>query len=257
MVNEDFIPHAAVSQPEHWVMSMEFQDLLFMHWPLPPEQLTLLLPPGLTLDTFDGHGWLAVVPFKTGHLHPRGLPSLPGVSNFLELNVRTYVKCGGLSGVYFFSLDASSRLAVRSARWFFDLPYYNAEMTLRKTAEEIAFSSRRTHKGSVQAQLKLRYAPTGPVFHAAAGTVEHWLTQRFSLFVADKRGEPGEILRGDLQHHPWPLQAARAELELNQMTDQLAIQLPGAPALVHFSKGVEARAWSPIVVRPAKSALAK
>ncbi len=105
------------------VLAMQWQALLFMHWPLPAAVLRPLIPPGLTLDTFDGWAWLGVVPFTMAGVHARFLPPLPGTTTFPELNVRTYVTTEGKAGVYFFSLDAANPLAVRAARLGFRLPY--------------------------------------------------------------------------------------------------------------------------------------
>jgi uncharacterized protein YqjF (DUF2071 family) len=88
-------------------MAMEWHDLLFMHWPLPPATLRPLIPPALKLDTFDGWAWIGIVPFEMRGVRPRLAPSLPGLSRFCELNVRTYVTAGGKPGVWFFSLDAA------------------------------------------------------------------------------------------------------------------------------------------------------
>jgi uncharacterized protein YqjF (DUF2071 family) len=109
---------------------MTWYDLLFAHWPLPPEAIEALIPPKLALDTFDGAAWLAIVPFGMRNVRPRCVPPIPGISSLLELNVRTYVTLGGKPGVWFFSLDANSRFAVRGARLSFHLPYFDAAMSL-------------------------------------------------------------------------------------------------------------------------------
>src|SRR5688500_2141558 len=113
-----------------WAFRMTWYDLLFAHWPLPPSAIEGLIPPRLALDTFDGVAWLAIVPFGMRNVRPRCVPPIPGVSSLLELNVRTYVTLGGKPGVWFFSLDANSRLAVRGARLYFHLPYFDAVMSM-------------------------------------------------------------------------------------------------------------------------------
>src|ERR671920_2567916 len=106
----------------------QWQDLLFMHWPLREDTLRPLIPPGLTLDTFDGSAWLGVVPFRMSGVRPRSLPRVPWLSAFPEINVRTYVTAEGKPGVWFFSLEATSRVAVRVARWAFHLNYLDAQI---------------------------------------------------------------------------------------------------------------------------------
>jgi uncharacterized protein YqjF (DUF2071 family) len=118
-----------------WVVFMCWRDLLFAHWPVPAEKLQSLLPSGLELDTWDGQGWIGVVPFRMTDVGPRLMPPIPGVSSFSELNVRTYVTVGGKPGVWFFSLDADSIVAVRAARWGLHLPYCDATFRISDTRD--------------------------------------------------------------------------------------------------------------------------
>lgn len=96
-----------------WIMAQTWNDLLFAHWPVPPEIIRNLVPSQLPLDLFDGQCWLGIVPFWMSGVRARGLPAIPGLSRFAELNVRTYVTLGEKPGVYFFSLDAANMPAVR------------------------------------------------------------------------------------------------------------------------------------------------
>ncbi|MGH8637044.1 MAG: YqjF family protein, partial [Burkholderiales bacterium] len=111
-----------------WIMTQSWHDLLFAHWPLPQDALRDNVPDTYPIDTFGGHAWIGVIPFHMTNVAPRGIPALPWVSAFPELNVRTYVTVGGKPGVFFFSLDAGNPIAVRAARTLFSLPYYSAEM---------------------------------------------------------------------------------------------------------------------------------
>ncbi|MCK6513638.1 DUF2071 domain-containing protein [Myxococcota bacterium] len=114
-----------------WHMTMSWLDLLFAHWSFPAEVIRDLLPPNITLDTYEGRAWVGVVPFRMANVGPRGLNWLPGVSAFPELNVRTYVVHEGKPGVWFFSLDAANMLAVQAARLGFHLPYYTPPSSSR------------------------------------------------------------------------------------------------------------------------------
>jgi uncharacterized protein len=155
-----------------WVMAQVWHDLLFAHWPLPVEELRGRVPPELELDTFEGSAWVGIVPFRMSGIRPRQLPALPWLSAFPELNVRTYVTVGGLSGVYFFSLDAGNPLAVALARAIFRLPYFRARMKLTRVEGGVRYASRRTHSGTPTAELRSWYRPTGPAFIATAGSLE-------------------------------------------------------------------------------------
>ena len=99
------------------LMRQDWHHLLFLHWEIPPQELQPLVPPELTIDTFDGIAYVGLIPFTLIGVRPVGVPPLPRVSSFHEVNVRTYVHSGGRDpGVWFFSLDASSAIAVAAAR---------------------------------------------------------------------------------------------------------------------------------------------
>ena len=147
-----FKPEAVLGEVGHrpypvsagpWALGMTWRDLLFMHWPVDVDALRPLVPPSLSIDTFDGSAWLGVVPFDMTGVRPHFLPAVPGLSNFPEINLRTYVTAEDRPGVWFFSLDAHSRLAVRLARTTFHLPYFAprcpaAPRTTRSTTEASA-----------------------------------------------------------------------------------------------------------------------
>jgi uncharacterized protein YqjF (DUF2071 family) len=175
-------------------------------------------------------------------VRPRMSPSIPGLSAFPELNVRTYVRRGDAPGVWFFSLDAANPLAVRGARYLFHLPYMDADMDCAADGEWVDYHSRRTHRGAPAALFRARYRPTGPAYASAPGGIEHWLTERYCLYAANRRGE---IWRGDIHHLPWPLQPAEAEVAANRMADQIQLLLPAAPALLHFARRLDVAAWAP------------
>ena len=232
-------PWPAPRQP--WLLAMRWHDLLFMHWPLPPAALRPLLPPALELQTFDGAAWLGVVPFRMSGVRPHGLPPLPRLSAFPEVNVRTYVSAEDKPGVWFFSLDAGNPLAVRGARLAYFLPYYDARMRCRREGAAVRYRSERLHPRPPVAAFAARYRPTGPVFHATPGSLDHWLTQRLCLYSADRRGR---VYRGDIAHRPWPLQAAEAEVARNSMARPLGLRLPDTPPLLHFARRLDVVAWT-------------
>ena len=97
-------------------MSMRWERLAFLHWRYPAEQIQRRLPAGLAVDLHHGEAWIGIVPFVMNAVRLRGSFPVPGTSRFPELNVRTYVRHRGRAGVYFFSLDATSPIAIRTAR---------------------------------------------------------------------------------------------------------------------------------------------
>lgn len=223
-------------------MAMQWHDLLFAHWPVRPEALRPYIPAALQLDTFDGTAWLGVVPFRMAGVHPHFVPSVPWLSAFPELNLRTYVTIEGKPGVWFFSLDAANPLAVHLARRFFHLPYYDAEMRCEQVGEAVHYRSMRTHRGMPTGILAARYRPVGAVFQSVPGSLEAWLTERYCLYAADRHGTT--IWRGNIHHARWPLQPAEAEWECNTLYAPLRVELPGLP-LLHFARRLDVVAWLP------------
>src|ERR687894_2157225 len=143
-----------------WVMAQRWSDLLFVHRRAEVDALRALVPRELTLDLHDGHAWISVTPFYLSHLRARGIPPLPWVSEFPELNVRTYVTLGGKPGAYFFSLDAGNPLAVYGARALYRLPYFRASMSVRESRDgTLHYRSRRTHRTAAPAEFLARYRP--------------------------------------------------------------------------------------------------
>lgn len=225
------------------VMRQNWHYLLFLHWAVDLEQLQSLLPPDVTLDTFDGKAYVGLVLFTMTGVRPNWAPPFPPLSNFHETNVRTYVHYRGRDpGVWFFSLDAANAVAVRIARAWFKLPYYFARMNLdRKNNREIDYEVERlwpqTWPGPKPAQCVARYAPRGKVSPAVVGTLEHFLVERYVLYSYAK----GQLYRGRIHHRPYPLQTATvASLEEN-LVAAAGITRPNDPPLIHYAQEVRVR----------------
>jgi uncharacterized protein YqjF (DUF2071 family) len=225
-----------------WIMRQTWSTLLFAHWPVAAGVIQPLLPPGLELETWDGSAWLGIVPFRMEDVRARGLPQVPGAATFPELNVRTYVTARGKPGVWFFSLDAASRLAVTAARAAFHLPYYTAQMRCQPQNDTISYTSQRHHRGASPAAFTARYRPVAPAFTPRPGTLESFLTERYCLYAASAHGH---LLRADITHGPWNLQRAEAEISVNTMAAAAGIPLPATQPLLHYSARQEALAWWP------------
>jgi hypothetical protein len=220
-------------------MRMRWRELLFAHWTADARVLRSLVPAGLELDAFEGRCYIGAVPFLMEDTSPRFTPAVPGLHAFPELNLRTYVTANGKPGVWFFSLDAGQKLAVRMARKFFHLPYFDARYHVN-LEEGVAYSSIRTHKGAPNARFEAVHRPIGDPYCSTAGTLEHWLTERYCLYSADAAGQ---VYRGEIEHGPWPLQAAQAEIRTNTLGDWLGIPMVGQPALLHYAKSIDVHAW--------------
>jgi uncharacterized protein YqjF (DUF2071 family) len=219
-------------------MTQSWHDLLFAHWSLAPDLLRGKIPPSLPLDVFDGRAWIGVIPFHMTNVGPRGWPSLPVVSAFPELNVRTYVTLGGKPGVFFFSLDAASTLAVIGARTVFRLPYFRAAMAVHTGPRRVSYRSVR--RSPTSAQFAATYEPTGPVSPAQPGSLEYFLTERYCLYTTTRSGGPRRL---EIHHPPWPLQPADAQIAVNTMAAAAGITLPPVKPLLHFVKRVDVLTW--------------
>lgn len=222
-----------------WVMAQTWNRLLFAHWPVARETLRPLLPPGLDLQTFGGHAWLGITPFVLTGLRLRAGPAIPGLSNFPEINVRTYVTAGGKPGVYFFSLDADSALAVSAARVLYSLPYFRARADVGVDAGVVTYTSVRTDG---TAQFSALYRPTGEATRASAGSLTAWLTERYCLYAVDGRGI---LYRTEIHHPPWRLRPASADIRRNTMTMPLDFALPDVTPLLHFADRLHVHVWAP------------
>ncbi len=210
-----------------WILVQTWENVLFAHWPVPAERLRSLAPASLEVDLYQGQAWIGVVAFQI-HIALRGLPAL----RFEELNVRTYVTRRGRSGVYFFSLDASSRLAVRAARQWFHLPYYDAAIAVREREGWVDYECRRIRG---EERFQAQYRPSGPILAAEPGGLEDWLTNRLCLFTTDAAGR---IWRGDVAHQPWRLQPAEARIAANTMANLHGL-LPMKTPLLHFARQMD------------------
>ena len=220
-------------------MGQTWEDLLFAHWPVDADALRRLLPDAVRLQTHDGVAWLGITPFRISGLRLRGTLPLPRVSGFLELNVRTYVTAGGKPGIWFFSLDASSRLAVEVARRTYKLPYFPARIDVDRRDGWIEFDSARVGNHEGPHVFSARYRPAGDEFHAAPGSLEEFLAERYCLYALDERGR---LHRAEIHHSPWPLQPAEATIELNTMAPE-GLALPDERRLLHFARVQDVVIW--------------
>ena len=217
-----------------WVLGQTWEELLFAHWRVPAAEVRQHLPDGLEVDEHDGSAWVGVTPFRLTGLRGRGLLPIPHVSSFLELNVRTYVRAGDKPGIWFFSLDASSRIAVEVARRTYRLPYFHARMSATKRGDWVDYEcSRIEESGRV---FSGSYRPAGAVLDVRPDSLEWFLTERYCLYTT---AEGGALGRAEIHHEPWPLQRAEAEIGLASISP---LELRGEP-LLHYSRRQDVVVW--------------
>jgi uncharacterized protein len=234
-----------------------WRDLLFIHWTVPVEAVQRLVAPQLTVESFDGVAWVGLVPFDIYGSRPRWLPAVPGISDFPETNVRTYVHHKGSSpGVWFFSLDAASSLGVRLARRFLSLPYYRADLSVARNGRGRNYRGRRQWPGPLGAEYAIlaefgepAQAPhTTSEGHAIPGSLEHFLIERYLLYTVSPENR---LLRGQVHHAPYPLRTARVTELQQSMLSVNGLLTPGEPQHVVFSDGVDVEIFPLVDVGPA------
>jgi uncharacterized protein len=222
-----------------WVMQQAWEDLLFLHYRVPYTKLRDKIPSSLELDIFDGDAWVSISPFRMRDVKFRWLPPVHGATNFLELNLRTYVKHRGRSGVHFFSLDSSSMLSVAGARAAF-LPYHRARMSMTGDTRFTFLSERRS--GKPPAGFGAEFAPK-PGMHKKT-PLETWLVERYRLF---QQGPAGTIVMVDIHHLPWTLNDAEVDVRVNTLAEPIGLDLYHEIPIAHFSRLQEVLVWPPQV----------
>jgi uncharacterized protein len=242
---------AALSETEHrpwplprgsWIMGQSWEDLLFAHWRVGADAVRKLVPPGLSVDEHDGSAWLGVTPFEITGLRLRGMFPLPLVSRFPEINVRTYVTAEDKPGIWFFSLDTSSRVAVEAARRTYRLPYFHARTVHERRGNRVDFSNAR-HGSERTFEISYRDATT-EAFEPVPGSLEHFLTERYCLYAADEEG----LHRAHIHHPPWRLRPAEASIGVNSMPPD-GVELDGE-ARFHAAERQDVVIW-PLEKTPA------
>ena len=221
--------------------TQRWESLLFCHWEIDPVDLRGHVPGELEIDTFEGRAFVGVVPFKMRNIRPAWLPRWLAMS-FYETNVRTYVISNGRPGVYFFSLDASSILAVWAARIGWSLPYYYASMACEQTDRGTVY---RSHRRDRRASHSAAFQIGEQLGVSAPDTLEHFLFERYLLFVQRK----GVMQFGQVHHEPYDVWTAEVTDIHDGLIESAGLpDLGRMPSLTHYSPGVDVEVFA---TRPA------
>ncbi|MFJ8065723.1 YqjF family protein [Psychrobacillus sp. NPDC096426] len=222
-----------------WIITQEWHHVLFLHWPVPPEEVRKYIPAELELDLYEGKAWIGLVFFQVKRNRPRLIPPLPGLRSFLQLNVRTYVTNKGKAGVHFFSLDANHPFIVKLATFGGFLPYRNAEINIKKHKKTFSIHYKCEHQKKI---FLTTFQPIGrPIESTQLNT---WLTERYCLWTKTK----GRLYRVDINHSPWRLQNVTGIVCENTIAsffqkDNYKEECP----LVHYSRLKKARLCPPVL----------
>ncbi len=223
------------------LMKQTWGKLLFMHWRIPAAQLRPHIPKRLTIDTYDDSAWIAVAPFTMWDVRLSFTPPVPYFSAFHELNVRTYVHCDGVPGVWFFSLDTNSLPAVLGARTFYFLPYFHAQIELAQTGPQINYKLRRDD-ATKPAEFRAAWRIGAPLAESQPGTLEFFLTERYCLYATSGMS----LYRARIHHAPWPLQQAELTAPLRStMIESHGLPTPTGAPLLHYAEELAVDIWPP------------
>ena len=212
-----------------WILTQVWRDILFMHWPVPEQFMRPFIPEALELDTYDGSAWLSIIHLRITNMRGRGLPLIPFMNSYLELNVRTYVVRDGIPGIYFFSLDANHLPTVAGAGIFTGLPYKLASMDYKKKKGKSCFSSRRR---KTKEEFHVIYHPEDLLFEAEPGTLDHWLLERYCMYSFVGKS----LFRGDIHHDKWKVRRGKADITSNTLAPFLPNSVFNQKPIIHFAK---------------------
>jgi uncharacterized protein YqjF (DUF2071 family) len=217
-------------------MYQSWGKLLFMHWPIPMGAIRHLIPERLAIDMFEGEAWVSLTPFTIWDARPIFTPPLPWISDFHEINVRTYVHLDGVPGVWFFSLDANSLVAVMAARTFFHLPYHNASISLEQQGDTIIYESSRDDAPAV---FVATWAVGTALPRAEPSSLEFFLTERYCLYTSQDE----KLYRCRIAHQPWPLQEASLSEYRTSLFEADGLPAPQGEPSLQCGGPVDVEVW--------------
>jgi uncharacterized protein len=220
-----------------------WHEILFLHWRVPPAALRPFVDRRLEVEVADGSAWVSLTPFTMRDARVRGLPRLPFLTAFDELNLRTYVRAAGVSGIWFFSLDAASAPAVALARATLGLPYFRARMARSTSGITHRYEAERLAPGPRPAALRAVWS-IGPAFPDPPGALDEFLADRHALYST----RAGALLRVRVRHAPWRLSDVHLEALDQSITRVASVDVAARPALARFSEGVDVEVLAPEVV---------
>ena len=210
----------------NWIIAQKWSHVLFMHYEVDKSDLQSLLPEGIEVDLFQDKAYISIVPFFMSHIRFPFTPAFPFI-HLWELNLRTYVKRNGVSGIYFFTLDTHDLLGEFIATRFFHLPYRYRQMY--GSYDDSKYHFKATDQIEIEALVG---APE------KKGALSSWLTERYCLFTVNKQGD---IYRGDVIHDSWSLYKVESLNYKNNFTSEFGFSRLRDPTLVSFAKEIDVK----------------
>jgi len=225
-----------------WVCFMTWRNLFFTSWPVPSEAIRPKVHPRLELDTFDGTAWVTMVAMQATDVHFRGVPPIPGIDSFRELNLRTYVKVNGKPGVSFLSIECAAAVVDWMSSHFFGIPYLQARVVGIEEDDCVRVATERTQVGKPPAAFWGCFRSFGDSSSPSPASLDHFLLERYSSFFV----KDDAIYRGDIRHEVWSPQQAEASIEINSIPAAVGLVLPEKPHHTAFVSRTDTLIWLPV-----------
>jgi len=247
----DVKEHLWPSSPP-WVGFQGWRDLLFASWSMPIDKLRAVVPSELEIDSYEGRAWVSLVPMRVEGAHFRDISPIPGLEDFCEINLRTYVKLGDQRGVYFLSIDCGDAVADWLGDKLFGAPFLRANIAMVEQGGEFYFISRRTQSEMPGAAFAAGFRPVGEAFPTSSDPLAQFLLERYFLALSDKQGS---VVRVNIQHPAWSIQKAETEIRANSICSAGGLGLSGAPEHAVYSAGTDTLIYPPVHIKnPVSSA---
>lgn len=214
---------------EKWRFYQEWNRAIFLHWQVELEELRKFVPDELEIDLFEGKPWVSVVAFTMEKIRPRNLPSFPPISDFHEINIRTYIKSNNKTGVYFLSIEGGTNISCKVAKGMSELPYRYSKIKRKQNQYQ-------SYNSEYKDELDIEFVVGKEVIEKSS--LDLWLTERYALFQDTEKS----INEFEIHHLEWPIN----EIELKKAVvnyQRFDMLLKSEPHKVQYSTGVKVLAW--------------
>lgn len=217
-----------------WKYFQRWNNTLFLHWQCPVDAFRAFVPESLEIDTFEDSAWISLVVFSVKKLRVNGFPWLPYLSEFEEINLRTYVLKDGIRGIYMFSIEANKFIAILMTRLFIGLPYMKSKISRR----DCVVNSTNTNKNY---SLQVSYKP-GPAINKMP--IDYWLTERHSLYEVINN----TLNRFDIHHIEWDLKMPIMNIDKLKYHAGNVNLTDRQHDLAHYGADIKVLLWGKITV---------
>lgn len=214
---------------DSWRFYQEWNNAIFLHWQVELADLEEFVPKELEIDLFEGKPWISVVAFTMEKIRPKHLPSFPPISNFDEINIRTYVKSNNKTGVYFLSIEGGKKLSCIVAKTVSELPYRFSK--IKRTTNQYSSSNSEFNEN-----LDIQFTVGSKIKEKSE--MENWLTERYALFQDTEKS----INAFEIHHLEWQINAVELK-KLNINYPRFNTLIKNNPDKVQYSNGVKVLAW--------------